>query len=93
MRPRSLPSRFIGAPLPSGDAADRLVAGAPGGLTSVALTTAARAALVGSGLLLAGFRKKELLRGTIAATAAIEVFVLGWAFLTRDSSAGTVPGG
>jgi hypothetical protein len=73
----------VGSPLPSGEAADKLIAGAPGGLTEVVATTAARAALVGTGLFFAGFRGKDLAKGTIAATATIEVFVLGWAFATR----------
>jgi len=71
--------------LPSGDAAIQFVKGGPSwpanGL-AVLGTALLRGALVAGGLYAAGVRGKELVKYTSAATAAIEVGVLGWAYYT-----------
>jgi hypothetical protein len=59
----------------------------PGALAEVAATMAGRGALVGAGLYLAGFRGPALLRGTVAATLAVEAFVLGRA--VKDAAKST----
>lgn len=69
--------------LPSGDAALRLMEGKPGALFEVAGTLLARSALMASGLALAGFRGRELAKGTLAAGLAVEAFVLGWAYVNK----------
>lgn len=69
--------------LPSGDAALRLMRGQPGALFEVAGTMLARSALMASGLAVAGFRGRELLKGTVAAGLAVEAFVLAWAWSNK----------
>jgi hypothetical protein len=65
--------------LPSGDAALRLMRGESGAWLDVGGTMLARGALMATGLAVAGFRGKQLVKGTVAAGLAVEAFVLGWA--------------
>lgn len=68
--------------LPSGDAAIRFWQGGPKWPVTaleVVGTAALRGLLLASGLYLAGARDKELVKYTLAGTAAIETFVLAWA--------------
>jgi hypothetical protein len=89
---RSVPGFSLGTPrepggatcLPSGDAALRLMRGQPGALVEVAGTMVARSALMATGLAVAGFRGRELLKGTVAAGLAVEAFVLAWAWKNKD---------
>jgi hypothetical protein len=66
------------AALPSGSSAADLLDGDWSALPAVAGYTLARAALVGSGLLVAGERT-HVVRNAVAGALAIEVFVLAWA--------------
>lgn len=63
--------------LPSGQAADDLVNGRPGGLGRTILCTAGRAALIGTGMWIGG-KKENVGRDAVAGALAIEVFVLAW---------------
>jgi hypothetical protein len=69
--------------LPSGNAALRAVRGEKGGWIDVASTMLARSALMATGLAIAGFRGKQLLKGTVAAGLAVETFVLAWAWRNK----------
>lgn len=64
------------ASLPSAKSADRLVRGDLGAVPIVAGHTLARAALVGTGIAIAGAGRKDTVRYAIAGAIAIEVFVL-----------------
>lgn len=66
--------------LPSQDAAIHLAKGEKGGLTEAVGSTLFRAALIGSGLYLAGYRGGELVKGAVYGATAVEVFVLGYTF-------------
>jgi hypothetical protein len=66
------------AALPSGSAAVDLMGGDLRALPAVVATTAARAALIGAGMAVAGERA-HVVRNAVAGALAIEVFVLGWA--------------
>jgi len=65
--------------LPSYSSAVKLVRGEPGGLSGVILSTAGRAALIGSGLYVLGGQRENLLKLSLAGAVGIEVFVLAWA--------------
>lgn len=79
------PSEPSGATcLPSGDAALRLMRGERGALADVAGTLLARSALMATGLAVAGFRGKQLFKGTVAAGLAVEAFVLAWAWKNKS---------
>jgi len=71
--------------LPSGSSAVALVGGDWSALPTAVAHTVVRAALVGTGLLVAGERA-HVVRNAIAGSLAIETFVLGWAAwkLRRD---------
>ncbi len=70
--------------LPSASSAEALVAGDVGALPRVALHMGGRAVLVGTGLAVAGFRGRKLVVGALAGAAAIEAFVLLYAWWKRD---------
>ena len=71
--------------LPSGSSAVALLSGDLSALPVAVAHTAVRAALIGTGLLVAGERKR-VVRNAVAGSLAIETFVLGWAAwkLRRD---------
>jgi len=66
------------AALPSGSSAAALIGGDWSALPVAVLHTAVRAALVGTGLLVAGERA-HVVRNAVAGSLAIEAFVLSWA--------------
>jgi len=66
------------AALPSGSSAAALVGGDLSALPIAVGHTLVRAALVGTGLLIAGERE-HVIRNAVAGSLAIEAFVLGWA--------------
>lgn len=66
------------AALPSGSSAAALLSGDWRAFPIVVAHTAVRAALIGTGLLVAGERA-HVVRNAVAGSLAIETFVLGWA--------------
>lgn len=72
------------APLPSQDAAYRLVRGEPNGVRDSAGCLLARAALISCGLAVVGERGRGLVVKSLAASTAIELFVIGWTFAHRE---------
>ena len=64
--------------LPSGAAAHDLVNGRPGGLGKTILCTFGRAALIGTGMWIAG-KRDNLGRDALAGAVGIEAFVIAWA--------------
>lgn len=75
--------RPVCAALPSGQAAFDLVSGDWSAIVPVIGTAAARAALIGVGMAIAGERE-HLVRNAIGGAAAIEGFVLLWAIYRRS---------
>jgi hypothetical protein len=76
--------------LPSGPPAVELLGGNLRALPAVLGTTAARAALIGTGLFIAGERDpRRLVKHATAGALAIEAFVLGWATWKRQQGAST----
>lgn len=74
----------MAAPLvPSHSSARDLVSGVPGAAERVGLHYAQRTALLAGALLLAGERRR-VLRYALVGSAAIEAFVLWWAWKHRD---------
>jgi hypothetical protein len=76
--------------LPSGTSAYRLVSGDPSGVPGVIGHTVARAALIGTGMAVAGERR-HLVRNAIGGALAIEAFVLVWASWRVRSDAAQAP--
>lgn len=78
------------ATLPSSTAVADLLQGKPGAITHVVLSTALRAALIAAGLYtIGGIRdQRTLVRGSIGAALAIEVFVFFWVWqnMNRDAT-------
>jgi len=68
--------------LPSGESAAAFIEGKPGAWLGVVGHTALRATLIAGGLYAAGLRKR-VIPGALAASAAIELFVLSWVALKR----------
>lgn len=68
----------LGSDLPSGTAAKALVRGDAGALGPVIGYTLLRAGLIGAGLYAAGDRQ-HLVQHAVAASVAVEIFVLIWA--------------
>lgn len=64
--------------LPSSDSANALLDGKPDAIPVMAFHTAVRAAFVGLGLYVAGFRGDKLLKGSIAGALGIEAGVIAW---------------
>jgi hypothetical protein len=68
-----------GGLLPSYEAACDLYRGDPTAIQRVGLSWLTRAAMLGAGLRAAGMTKtRDLVRYSLAGSAAIELFVLGW---------------
>jgi len=76
------------AALPSGSSAAALVGGDWSALPLAVGHTILRAALIGSGLIVAGERA-HVVRNAVAGTLAIETFVLAWAAWKRQQGAAT----
>ena len=70
--------------LPSQAAANRLLEGEPGALSDVVLSVAFRSALISVGLYAAGLREEKLLKGAIYSALAIETFVVGYTWASKD---------
>lgn len=77
----------LGVVLPSGESASDFIAGKPGATGRLLFHYLGRSALVGVGLAIVGVRGKELVTYSLAAAGAIEVFVLGYAFIHRGETA------
>lgn len=73
------PAPSKGLVLPSASSAERLVRGEPGALPLVGLHLLGRAALVGTGIALVNGLNMKTMKYALAGSAAIEVFVLGYA--------------
>ena len=73
------------AALPSGDAALHLMRGERGAVVEVLGTVAMRSILVATGLAVAGFRGRNLAKGTLGAVLGIEAGVLAWAWKNKGS--------
>lgn len=68
-------------PLPTGENATDVVRGEPGSLATMLGYTAARAALIGVGVAATGVRDaRDLVRYSLAGSAAVEAFVLSYAW-------------
>ena len=76
----------VGAALPSGDAALKLVRGQPGAIVDVGGTVLMRGALIALGLAVAGFSGTALAKGTLAAVLAVEAGVLAWAWKNKEAA-------
>jgi hypothetical protein len=76
----------LGVTLPSGESASDFVAGKPGATGRLLFHFLGRSALVAVGLAVVGVRGKELVAYSLAAAGAIEVFVLGYAWLHRGDA-------
>lgn len=79
----------VGLELPSASSAEALVRGEPGALPRVLVHSAGRALLVGLGLALVGFRGKDLVKGAVGGSLAIEGFVLAYA-LAKEKNWGSL---
>jgi hypothetical protein len=77
----------LGVALPSGESASDFIAGKPGATGRLIFHYLGRSAIVGAGLFLVGVRGKELVKYSLVAAGAIEVFVLGYAFTKRGETA------
>lgn len=75
------------APLPSQDAAYRLVRGQANGLRDTVSCTLGRAALLSVGLAACGVRGRSLVQQSLAGAVAVEVFVLAWSWAHRNEGA------
>ncbi len=64
--------------LPSSNSVYAVVSGDTGAIPLLLLHYAARSAIVGLGLAVAGFRGKQLVLGSALAGAAFELSLLGW---------------
>lgn len=75
----------VGLVLPSANSADEFVQGKPGAGARVLSHFLGRAFLVAPGLYIAGARNPEtLIKYSLAASATIEAFVLGFAYYNKD---------
>jgi hypothetical protein len=72
-----------GCVLPSATSACELAHGVPGALPRVVLHTLGRALLIGTGLFLAGERKR-VVRYSFAVALAIEAFAISWAMYQKN---------
>jgi hypothetical protein len=79
-----VPEKFdLGVTLPSGESASDFIEGKPGSTARLLFHYLGRSALVGVGLAIVGVRGVELVKYSLAAAGAIEVFVLGYAYSKR----------
>lgn len=69
--------------LPSGESASDFIEDKPGSTLRLTMHFLGRAALLGTGLYVAGARNKDLVKYSLAGSAAIEVFVLMYAGMNR----------
>lgn len=69
------------SPLPTGDNATDVVRGVPGSLAKMGYYFVARSVIIGIALALFGVRGRELVKYALAGSAAVQVFVLGYALL------------
>jgi hypothetical protein len=94
---RQAPGFALGDPtacaaLPSGPPAVALVSGDLRALPAVLGTTVARAALIATGLIVAGERTPaRLVKNAVAGSLAIEAFVIGWAAWKLRTERGASP--
>jgi hypothetical protein len=72
------------ADLPSADAAKRLIDGEPDAFLAVVGTTLLRSMLIGAGMSLAGADRSQVVKQAVAASVAVEVFVLGWFWIEKS---------
>jgi hypothetical protein len=70
--------------LPSASTAADLLDGKPGALLGMIGCTLGRGILVATGVYLAGFRGKQLIKASLAAALAIEGYVLAYAIYDRS---------
>lgn len=75
----------LGVSLPSGESASDFLEGKSGSTARLALHYVGRAALIGVGLAVVGARGKELVKLSLAGSAAIEAFVLAYAAMHRET--------
>lgn len=75
----------LGVSLPSGESASDFLEGKSGSAARLTMHFLGRSALVGVGLALAGLRGKELVKCSLAGSAAIEGFVLAYAAMHRET--------
>ncbi|HEX7273136.1 MAG TPA: hypothetical protein VF420_13395 [Casimicrobiaceae bacterium] len=68
-------------PLPSAEDAAAALRGEPGATGKVVRDVAVRGAIIGLGLALAGERENLVVK-SLAASAVVELFVLGWEAVT-----------
>lgn len=76
----------LGVQLPSGESASDFIAQKPGATGRLLMHYLGRSALVAVGLAVVGVRGKDLVAYSLAAAGAIEVFVLGYAWLHRGEA-------
>ncbi len=76
----------LGVTLPSGESASAFIEGESGSAVKLVAHMLGRSVLVGVGLYLAGARDKDLVKYSLAGAAAIEAFVLGYAWMNRGKS-------
>lgn len=76
----------LGVTLPSGESASDFIEGKPGSTGRLLFHYLGRSVLVGVGLAVVGVRGKELVKYSLAAAGAIELFVLGYAWYKRGEA-------
>lgn len=74
----------LGVSLPSGESASDFVEGKDGATVRLIGHLLGRAVLLGVGLAVAGARDKDLVKYSLAGAAAIELFVLGYAWINKE---------
>jgi len=77
----------LGVTLPSGESASDFIEGRPGATGRLLFHYLGRSVLVGVGLAIVGVRGGNLVKYSLAAAGAIEVFVLGYAWSKRGETA------
>ena len=77
----------LGVALPSGESASDVIEGVPGSGIRLVGHFLGRAVLLALGLAAVGLRDKELVKASLAGSAAIEFFVLGYAAVNREKKA------
>lgn len=76
----------LGVTLPSGESASDFIEGRPGSTGRLLFHYLGRSVLVGVGLAIVGVRGENLVKYSLAAAGAIEVFVLGYAWSKRGET-------
>lgn len=77
----------LGVSLPSGESASDFVEGKEGATVRLVGHFLGRAVLLALGLAAVGLRDKQLVKASLAGSAAIEAFVLGYAAVNREEKA------